>query len=116
MKPSEALTNNQYNQSINLAVAALEHIANAQESKDLIKEIEISRVKDGEDTYKLILTSNGIKKGKYWTFTMHGYFREDDTTTSEKEEEMLTRDKFAEVVTFFDIEASHIEALHEKLH
>ncbi|MDQ5954650.1 MAG: hypothetical protein QG583_578 [Patescibacteria group bacterium] len=115
MKPSEALTNKQYAESINLAKVALESAVNAPESKDLIIEIEISRKNVGEDTYKLFLTKDGVKKGKYWTFTMVGFYT-DDTTTPMQEEEILTKDKLTEVVTFFDLEAIQIETLLQKLH
>ena len=101
---------------INNAFTELKKLADESNSEKIVEEVMLAQ-KQEDPSYKLLLTNEGIVKQHFWSHSGWDFAGDGDKEyhSGTDNEIMTTDDELREAVIFFDLPASEIIAIKEKI-
>ncbi len=100
---------------MNNALIELKKLADESKSEKIVEEVLLAQ-KQEDPSYKLLLTNEGIVKQHFWSHSGWDFAgAEKEYKSGTDSETITTDDKLREVVIFFDLPASEIVKIKEKI-
>ncbi len=95
---------------------ALEKLISMPQVKDLIRDLVLVHKRiAAQESYSLILKKNGVLVKNHY-YIVSGFDEVGDKVHEEKDDnEKITKEKFIEVITFFDLDVEQINSIQKRL-